>query len=146
MIIFEKKGKVTPDNDKTNIAYDFEVPEGTKKLVIEYAYSPKELEDRQKALELIRRELENYLGNNNEKAENYLPVKNLITLSLDENGKYRGAAHRQPNSQKIEISAESCTPGFTKGAPESGKWRIVLNVHCCVRDVDYEIKISSEVQ
>ncbi|MFR6064967.1 MAG: hypothetical protein ACLUH5_02840 [Eubacterium sp.] len=146
MIIFEKKGKVTPDDDKTNIAFDFEVPEGAKKLVIEYAYSPKELEDRQKALELIRRELENYLGNNNEKAENYLPVKNLITLSLDENGKYRGAAHRQPNSQKIEISAENCTPGFKKGAPESGKWRIVLNVHCCVCDVDYEIKISSEVQ
>lgn len=145
MLIFEKTGKVTPLDDKTNIAFSFHVPQGISRLFIDYSYSPKEFEDREAAIALINERLEKYLGADNcENAEDYLPVKNLITLSLDENGKYRGAAHRQANLQHHEISADFASVGFEKGRIESGEWRIVLNVHCCACDVDFEIKISGE--
>ena len=76
----------------------------------------------------------------------YLPVKNLITLSLDENGKYRGAAHRQDDVQHHEISADFASNGFFKGKIEEGVWRIALNVHCCACKVSYNLKITGEAE
>lgn len=145
MLIFEKKGRITPLDDKTNISFCFYVPQGISKLIIDYSYSPKEFEDKEAAIALINERLAKYLGaGHSENAEDYLPVKNLITLSLDENGKYRGAAHRQANQQHHEIAAASASVGFEKGTIESGEWRIVFNVHCCACDVDFEIKVSGE--
>ncbi|MDE6111460.1 MAG: hypothetical protein K2F65_06030, partial [Eubacterium sp.] len=100
MLIFEKTGKVFPEQDKTNIPLQFTVPNGIEKLIIDYEYSPKTLEDEEKATELLEKSIEKYLGKEY-KAEpkDFMPVKNLITLSLDENGHYRGAAHRQADKQ-----------------------------------------------
>ena len=36
MLIFEKAGKVLPEQDKTNIPIEFQVPNGMEKLVIDY--------------------------------------------------------------------------------------------------------------
>lgn len=142
MLIYEKSGVITPEQDKTNIFLPFDVPEGTEKLILDYTYSPKILENKERAMELIKTKLKQYGGK--EAAEDYLPVKNLITLSLDDNGEYRGAAHRQAECQHHEISADYASPGFLKGKIHCGVWQLVLNVHCCACDVHYSIKISGE--
>ena len=104
--LFEKNGFVTPEDDKTNIYSEFDVPSGIDKIIIDYSYSPKTVENRADAVSLISAGLEKYLGTDNrENPIDYLPVKNLITLSLDENGKYRGAAHRQDDVQHHEQQA-----------------------------------------
>ncbi|MCC8016314.1 MAG: hypothetical protein LIO43_02795 [Clostridiales bacterium] len=145
MIVFETYGKITPKDDKSNIPMDFDVPCGIQKLIIDYSYFPKEFNDESAALDLIKEKLAQYLGPEfSENPVDFLPVKNLITVSLDENGKYRGAAHRQSNKQTFEISADYASRGFLKGKPQSGRWRIVLNVHCCACDVNFKIKISGE--
>jgi len=46
MILLEKTGIVTPKDDKTNIFFDFAVPSGIKKIVIDYNYSPKTVENK----------------------------------------------------------------------------------------------------
>lgn len=145
MTIFEKTGRITPEQDKTNISLEFNVPGGIEKLIIDYEYSPKILENEEKAEELLAKSIEKYLGDEY-KAEprDFMPVKNLITLSLDDNGKYRGAAHRQADKQRHEISKDFASVGFMKGEIHSGKWQIVLNVHCCACDVDYKIKVTGE--
>lgn len=145
MIIFEKAGKVTPGQDKTNIPLEFAVPGGVEKLIIDYEYSPKIFDDEEKAEKLLEESIEKYLGDEYEaKPQDFMPVKNLITLSLDSNGVYRGAAHRQADKQHHEISREYASPGFIKGEIHSGKWQVVLNVHCCACDVDYKIKVTGE--
>lgn len=145
MIIFEKTGKVTPDLDKTNIPLEFTVPEGVEKLIIDYEYSPKIFDDEEKAEKLLEESIEKYLGDEYEaKPQDFMPVKNLITLSLDDNGVYRGAAHRQADKQHHEISRDFASVGFIKGEIHGGKWQVVLNVHCCACDVDYKIKVSGE--
>lgn len=142
MLIFEKRGEVTPEKDKTNIVIPFEVPDGIEKLIIDYSYSPKTEKNREKSLERIRNCIEKYSAAGEPEA--YLPVKNLITLSLDDSSGFRGAAHRQADSQHHEISADFASNGFVKGKISSGTWRVVLNVHCCVCKVNYMIKISGE--
>ena len=142
MILFEKSGAVTPENDKMNIVLPFEVPDGIKKLIIDYSYSPKILENREKSLQMINNCLQKYSEPGN--AEAYLPVKNLITVSLDDRNSYRGAAHRLAETQRHIIGEDFASPGFARGKISAGEWRLVLNVHCCVCRVDYKIRISGE--
>ena len=134
-----------PVQDKTNIPLTFFVPSGIEKLIIDYEYSPKLLENEAKATELLEKSIEKYLGDEfSASPEEFMPVKNLITLSLDENGNYLGAAHRQADRQHHEISEEFASVGFEKSKINSGEWQIVLNVHCCACPVDYTIKITGE--
>lgn len=140
MLIFEKTVCLSPADDKTNIPFDFQVPKGISKLIVDYSYSPKTLEDNAQALEIISEKLAEYGAPG--RAEEYLPIKNLITLSFDKNGEYIGAAHRQPNRQHIEISDSSAAPGLYKCAVGNARWRVVLNVHCCLTDVRADIKIQ----
>lgn len=44
--------------------------------------------------------------------ENYLPIKNLVTVSLDSSREYLGAAHRQSNKQEHIISPDFRLPDF----------------------------------
>ena len=145
MLIFEKTGKVFPEQDKTNIPLQFTVPNRIEKLIIDYEYSPKTLEDEEKATELLEKSIKKYLGKEY-KAEpkDFMPVKNLITLSLDEKGNYRGAAHRQADKQHHEICKDFASVGFEKGEITSGEWTLVLNIHCCACEVNYNVRITGE--
>lgn len=146
MLIFSTKGKITTDNDKTNLIHRFDVQSGIKSLTIKYSYSPKTLENREKAVALVRSCFEKYDEQLVGKPADYLPVKNLITLSIDENGKYRGCAHRQANEQVHTLSEEAASPGFSKGKINEGEWDIVLNVHSISCDVEYTIVVEGDVQ
>ena len=146
MLIFSTKGKVTTANDKKNLIHRFDVPENIKSLTIKYSYSPKTIENREKAVSLVRGCFEKYDERLIGKPADYLPVKNLITLSLDENGRYRGAAHRQSNDQTHIISENFASPGFIKGKINSGEWYIMLNVHFIGCDADYNITVEGEAE
>ena len=143
MKIFSRNGKISEKDSKTNIVYSFTVSENTKRLTVNYSYFPKEVENREKALLLIEEGLEKY----EEKCEaltDFLPIRNLITLSFDENGRYRGACHRHPNNQTIVISDENSTPGIINRPLERGEWQVVLNVHYAGCGVEYSIEIEEE--
>lgn len=142
MQIFSTKGKITVDNDKTNLIHRFDVPSGVKVMTVKYSYLPKTLESREKAVAIVKDCFEKYGETLVGKPAEYLPVKNLITISIDENGKYRGAAHRQANEQTHILSEEKASPGFVKGKISEGEWDIVLNVHSVSCDVDYNISVE----
>lgn len=146
MILFKAKGRVTVDNDKTNLVHRFDVPENIELLKIKYQYTPKILEDREKAVYAVRDCFDKYDEVLIGRPADYLPVKNLITISVDGCGKYRGAAHRQANEQEHIISADFASPGFIKGEIQSGEWDIVLNVHSISCNVDYLIEIEGEAK
>lgn len=146
MLIFSTKGRITTDNDKTNLIHKFDMPSGIKALKIKYCYSPKILDDREKAVSIIRKCFEKYDEKLIGRPADYLPVKNLITLSVDSCGVYRGAAHRQDSTQEHIISSDFSSPGFLKGPVNEGEWDIVLNVHSVSCDVDYTIEIEGKVE
>ena len=137
-----------PDATRDNRYIYFNVPEGTEKLFITYSYSPKNLEDKEKSIELIK---ENILRDAPEDADIYtdysifMPLKNLVTVSLDSPEGFRGAAHRHDEEQYHEIGEHFASPGFLKGKICEGQWRLSLNVHAVVTDVcTCRIKIEGE--
>lgn len=139
MILLNVKGRLTPDNDKTNIYHTFTVPDGLKCIKLSFSYSPKTLSSRSKAIKKIKECFEKYneplVGRPNE----YLPVNNLLTISVDENSNYIGAAHRQDSTQEHIISEKLSSPGFIKTEIKEGLWCVCVNVHCVCCDVDYSL-------
>ncbi len=145
MILLEINEKITPDKDKTNIIHRFTVPQGIKRLVADYSYSPKMVEDKELAEKGIAEGIKKYnitFAN----PESFMPVRNLITLSFDENGRYRGACHRQPNEQRVIISDADSTPGVFNRRVEAGDWDVVLNIHYIGCDMQYSLLITGEVE
>ena len=146
--LLEKQITLTPEDEKTNVIVPFETDEAYKKLFISYSYFPKLLEDREKAEKLIEENLIRDAGDDAEKYSDYekfMPLKNLITLSLDSQSDYRGAAHRQDSEQRHEIGPDFASPGFIKGEIGKGKWQLVLNVHAVVTDeVSCFLKVEAE--
>ena len=144
MELFTKCGVITPSQSKTNICFDFEVPGGVKALRVEYKYSPKHVEDKEKSVEMISLAAKKY-GEEIKSFDDLLPLSNLVTLSFDDCNGYRGAGHRHPNEQSIYISSEASTPGIINSPITQGMWIVTLNVHFVGSDeVEYSIIIEGE--
>ena len=149
-LLDETEIRLKPSDSKNNRYIYFNVPEGTEKLFITYSYSPKILEDKEKSYTLIR---ENILRDAPEDIDRYtdydefMPLKNLVTLSLDSPFGFRGAAHRHDEKQYHEICKDFASPGFLKGEIFKGQWRLSLNIHAVVTDIcTCRIKIEGEAE
>ena len=136
-ILLKKSVTLTPEHEKTNIFLPFLVNEEFERLEIDYSYSPKTLEDEEKSKVLIK---ENLIRDGwDEIAERgdykaFMPLKNLITLSLDSPQGYVGAAHRQADTQHHEISEDFSSVGFDRVKITAGEWTLALNLHAVVSD------------
>lgn len=147
MLLLSEEFQVAPENEKTNISFPFTVPEGTASLKITFSYDPKVLEDDERARMLIENNIKKDAG---EYADEYpdwrefLPLKNLITVSLDDTKGYRGCAHRQDKDQIHIIREDYASRGFHKGRPEVGQWKAVLNLHGIVTErVNCRLKVEA---
>lgn len=150
IILKETEAIFHPNDEKSNRYIPFTVPKGIKKIFITYSYSPKNLENKEKSYRLIR---ENILRDAPEDIDRYpdydefLPLKNLITLSLDSPDSFSGAAHRHDENQFHEIGDSFASPGFLKSKIIAGEWRLSLNVHAVVTDIcTCRIKIEGETE
>lgn len=139
MLLLNASKVLTPENSKTNIALPFLVPEGCGRLWISYSYAPKELEDLQAAREIIERGLERYapapFRDGYGTWRDYLPLVNLVTLSLDSPDSYCGCAHRHDPAIRLTVDRAAAGPGFCPPGRMAGQWRAVLNCHAVVTPV-----------
>ncbi|SNX54739.1 hypothetical protein SAMN05660242_2452 [Thermoanaerobacterium sp. RBIITD] len=138
-LIYKTESIVTPLCIKTHITYKLYLPMVCKKLIIEFSYNPKELDNAEESMKIIKKALKNYVNEEDmvyykENLGNYLPLKNLITLSFDDKNGFRGCAHRQDNVQKLFISNKSASPGLIQGSIPAGYFFITLSLHAIVTD------------
>ena len=147
MVLLSKEFQVFPDDEKTNISFPFEINEDVKSLKITFSYDPKILEDDERADMLIENNIKKDAG---EFAHEYTdwdefkPLKNLITVSVDDTKGYRGCAHRQDKDQIHIIREDFASRGFHKGKPEKGQWKVVLNLHGIVTEtVNCKLKVEA---
>ena len=147
MILLQKEFQVFPENEKTNIGFAFDVAEGAESLKITFSYDPKILEDDERADMLIENNIKKDAG---EFAHEYTdwdefkPLKNLITVSVDDTKGYRGCAHRQDKDQVHIIREDFASRGFHKGIPQAGQWKVVLNLHGIVTEtVNCKLKVEA---
>ena len=125
MVLLNKTGKITLADNKTNIVLPFEIKDDFKSLKINFEYSPKTLEDKAKEIKIAEDCLEKYGEVQEGNIENYLPIKNLVTVSLDSSREYLGAAHRQSNKQEHIISPGFSSAGFFKTDIAKGEWKAI---------------------
>lgn len=148
IIIKETETYLRPLDEKSTRHIPFIVPKGTEKLFITYSYSPKILDDEEKSIQLIKENLIRDAGEDSAEYTDYnefMPLKNLVTLSLCSPYDFRGAAHRQADNQYHEIGEDFASPGFIRGKIVEGQWDLRLNVHALVTDVcTCNIKIEGE--
>lgn len=146
-IVLETDVHLTPADEKTNVVLPFRLEEEMEQLKIIYSYTPKNLdgETGARAAELcLQRDAGEYRAEYPAVAS-FLPLKNLITLSLDDPNAYRGAAHRQACEQVHILSKTEASPGFCMGAIPTGDWKLTLNVHALVTPFcDCRVRIEAE--
>lgn len=138
-----------PSDTRTHKTYEFPVPSGIDRLIIETSYAPKVFADRNTAR---IRMLEGVLRCGLDRSQIYgkpieeLPdLVNLIILSADLNGKYLGAAHRHAPEQSIHISPEGSSPGFFSAAIEPGIFRITVSVFLVLtEECSYRIRVTGD--
>ncbi|WP_435171854.1 hypothetical protein [Paenibacillus glycanilyticus] len=149
-LVLEAEGQVTPVCSKTHIAYSFHLDRQGGKLWIGFSYEPKNLEDREQAHPLIAAGINKYTEQAQcarllEKWESFLPLKNLITISVDDPKRHRGAGHRHNPEQLLLIAGEDASPGFVSGELSEGLWRVTLSLHEIVTDhCRYRLRIHHE--
>lgn len=137
MILKKTEIHLCPSDEKSTRLIPFTVPEGVSRLFIMYSYSPKILKDKAKSFELIKENLIRDAGDDwtqYKDYEEFLPLKNLVTLSLRSPDGFRGSAHRQADNQYHEIGENFVSPGFIKGKITAGQWNLCLDVHALVTD------------
>ncbi|NGZ76886.1 hypothetical protein [Saccharibacillus alkalitolerans] len=137
MELLDIQGSVTPEESRTHIRVPLELHEGCGRLNVRFEYAPKNLEDRERALELLKESYDLYiLPEQREqavaRADRHLPLKNLITLSFDGPDGYRGACHRHDEVQELFLASGEASPGLMPGRLEAGEWNVTLSLHCIV--------------
>ena len=138
MVLLQKEFQVFPENEKTNIGFPFSVAEDIESLKITFSYDPKILEDDERANMLIEENIRKDAGefaHEYSDWDEFKPLKNLITVSVDDPVTYRGCAHRQDKDQVHIIREDFASRGFHKGRIQKGQWQIVLNLHGIVTEV-----------
>lgn len=138
-LIYSLEKTLTTADDKTNIRCPFLLEQPLSRMEIHFSYSPKELADTEKARQLIEDGFEKYAPEPYRKGykpwQEYLPIVNLLTLSVDSPSGYVGAAHRQSPEQTHTLTAVSCSRGFVPVRLTSGEWAVTVNVHALVSDL-----------
>ncbi|QGQ94737.1 hypothetical protein EHS13_07500 [Paenibacillus psychroresistens] len=149
-MLIDVKGQVTPVNSRSHITYSFDLRQPIGKLNIRFSYHPKRLEDPERSKEMILASIEKYSGLENSdleqaKWESFLPLTNLITLSVDDPQGHRGAGHRHDPEQLIRLSEHQASPGFVSGPIIEGIWKVTLSLHGIVSELcSYELQIWQE--
>lgn len=151
MQVLKNSYRLTTADVARDIPFAFDVPVGARQVQIELHFDPAGETEVKRCREPILRAMDTYYAGNIPISEeqnwaDYLPLKNLITLSLDWNSTYLGNAHRWDNRQ-IHTFSDTQTPrGFHLPDELHGTWSGMLHVHevvsaeCCV-----ELKIDVEV-
>ncbi|BBH21391.1 hypothetical protein Back11_27360 [Paenibacillus baekrokdamisoli] len=149
-LILDVEGNVQPLSSKTHISYIFHLNQPVGKLWIDFAYWPKNLEDREQARDMITVSINTYAESNQRdrmlaKWESFLPLKNLITVSVDDPERHRGAGHRHDPKQLLFIDEQEASPGFVSGRLIEGLWQVTLSLHAIVTDnCHYKLQVQQE--
>lgn len=102
MVLFDETRVLNPQADKTNVALSFAVPPGLTALQVEFTYDPPTPPE-PVAVEAVKAALARYARAVVQKDPYaYLPVYNLVTLSLDDPAGYRALPIGEPPSSAID--------------------------------------------
>jgi hypothetical protein len=110
------EGRLTARDAKRHIPHRFMVPANSGQLDIHFRYAPARVHD----------------------------ISNLITLTLFDSARFRGARHRDGDEHDVRINAVEATPGYLAGPLPAGLWTVEIDTHMIMpgQAVHYSLDIS----
>ncbi|TBL70858.1 hypothetical protein [Paenibacillus thalictri] len=136
-LLLKAEGAVTPSCSKSHITYTLHLHKECGELHVEFAYEPKTLDDEARSEQLIEEGFRQFILEEHRPSYNwrdFLPLQNLLTLSLDDENGFRGAGHRHDPVQHLVVTTEEASPGLVPGVFPRGQLQVMINIHCVVTD------------
>ncbi len=132
--LLEQAYQWSSQDTSSDVVFSFQCPAEVEELVVSFTYSPGEEATREICLPAVQAAVTRYYGGYPQEiepmtAEQFLPVKNLITLSLAREGIYLGNAHRWAPEQEHVISCRYASSGFCCPVSMAGAWTGMLHLH-----------------
>ncbi|NCA66690.1 MAG: hypothetical protein EOM87_01350 [Clostridia bacterium] len=119
--------------ETTHEYFAFIVPSGIKELQIEFSFSPwKGGEDGLYEIKQTLKEQAPYYNFSEAEAKRYLPLRNLIEVSLDSPMELLGSAHRHGCNHNFFINKNQATYGFNPSVIYEGEWQLSLSFSAIV--------------
>lgn len=137
-LLFSLERNFSPEEQNKTYFFEIEVPPQCEELIIDFCYSPKQVDDQETSRRMLNECLKKYMPPPYDRElEGYpvekIPLVNLLTVSLDDPaGQYVGCAHRHPPRQHHKISAGKASRGFCPTEITEGTWRLGLQCHAIV--------------
>lgn len=135
--LFNTSMKLDRSADQSHLQFRMFVPHGMEKIEVDFSYNPTKENDFENVRDIIQYHVNHYdphLWNNQKAVEKMLPLKNLLTISIDDPNGFRGSCHRWEPETKIMIQKEHSTPGMLNREIVSGMWNIVVNCHAIITE------------
>ena len=138
-ILLERSFLLCRTDDKTNIFLPFNLVKPYQRLIIYWNYAPHMVTDHKIAAKEIQHCCQKYLPDDKWPdmpidLEEYDPIFNFVTLSLDSPSGYVGCAHRHYANMELVVSETDASPGFEPCLICSGQWRVALHVHAVIQE------------
>jgi hypothetical protein len=147
MIVLKEQRRLTAESCK-HLYFSFDLPHDGKELCVRFGFSPSKLEDNNRAIELIRQGMAVYQPGTkyeDSQLEEYLPLKNMLTLSIDSPQGFVGTAHRFCAKQIHKITAQKSSRGFLPQPIEKGRWSVTVSAfHFVTPFVEFDLEVSFE--
>lgn len=148
MKVLQKQIKLTQEDSCSHMNIPFKVPSDGEFLYVKFSYFPKYLEDKESSFKQLLTNLEHYAPNktfSEKDLEEFLPIKNLLTVSLDSPFGFVGTAHRHTIKQNHTISERKSSNGFLRQKIIKGEWNITISAHLIVTPyVNIDLEVSYE--
>jgi len=144
MIVLEEKRRLSKEDQYKHLEYAFNLDKPAKELVVNFKFSPAYLSDREQSAEIVKEGFVKYVGEVIEdKVKNYIPLKNLLTLSIDSPSGNIGTAHRHQDEQKHFINRIRASRGFHPAEIAAGRWKVIISTHSIITDYT-DIELTAE--
>ncbi len=134
MELYRKSYTFYPEDTATDVQFAFDCSEQAEELQIQFSFSP----DAEPSEEICRPQIEQAIRDYHADYDpslqpmdwkRHMPVKNLITLSLDREGVYLGNAHRWNKQQIHRIRTDRAALGFVPPERLAEHWSGMLHLH-----------------
>ncbi len=136
-------GKIYRERNEEHISYDIIVPYYANELLIYFEYSPEILEDTILAKGLLEEAFLKEYEQIPDNVQEYLPIHNFLSLSVDSPKGLVGTSHRHMAKIKIRINEKSSSRGYFPAQIIAGVWKIVITVHSISSDyVDFQLRVE----
>jgi len=134
MILYERHYNWTPEDTRRDIPFAFCCPSNIKRLMITFTFSPGAEQRPEQCKMAVERALVRYYDRYPRdiqpmQSEQFFPIKNLITLSLERDGVYLGNAHRWQTEQVHILTTKHASRGFEPPCAMEGTWAGMLHIH-----------------